>query len=1038
MKKIIPFFIAAVVVGLALSPFGGFRAYAEGTNETGPGFVPLGPQLISDPEAMGRAAYDVPYDPEAVGRPNSVTEGTTGQGADGAKLSETSKKGPDPKGCIAAKTFLGFSTPIPTINFEACAANLMYIIMWIFSWILWLSGKILDMSIYYTLNLSDLLTHVPVVDIGWKIFRDLANIFFIFILLWVAIGTILGLVSGKTKEMLLNLIIVALLMNFSLFITKAVIDGSNIVALHFYNLIVTPNEGNTVGSTGTPTSSFSGAFMAGLKIQTIYQPQTPGGKNLANGGSVQNFVADQLGQGINFYKIILIGIFGIVLMLTAAYVFFVAAILFIIRVVILMIVMILSPLGFLAFALPAAEEYGNMWKKNLINQSLFAPIYLALCFVVVKTIQNPAFKSVVSLNSQDTAASASALIFGGDGSTAGLAFVFNFILLIALMLASILVAKKMGAASVETAVHIGKQARGFVGRQIVRGTYVNAVGGLVGGVASRIGFKDFGKKFSEGAEKFQKKIDINELDKKFKLSKFGATSFGEFIRERTTAGAIIGTRAKFGSEKSVHEAYQQDEKLRERREELDKLQGVRNNLALLETAENQWEQFKKSPPPKLAGQSDDDYKQMLARIKEELNDKLSNAKSVVGSSMNQLSTQGFINLNAHEIEKLITYATLKQVDGLMEDKSGLWTYDEKKGFLKHRYQGRTNQFADFKRDHDNYEVEKNLLVKAISEKRVRMGADGKIETDSTGEFALERDASGNLTGAKIKIPIEPDIKNYEGLKDWARNEMTMHDWELMNLVMPEAYENEMLVGTMRWGIIQDLRRNPYFNQEQRKKMRYAKDAGMRKLVDKEDPYYMEENTETERKAAFAEATKNCDKAKVTTIVEAVESAKATADPTYVKKTGKALDAEIAKKQKELWDTTMARMVPKDVLRERYLEAILRGRAASEIAGMPGLFRNSETLHKAVGSSVLKQWKDKDTEDVVKILEDLFTSFKEDREGIREMSWQNKQALKWLIEDRDGKSFFTDKIAPELQKIREELMDEGKVTFRSDKEKLGTP
>src|SRR3989338_4272130 len=123
------------------------------------------------------------------------------------------------------------------INIDACLANIVYMIMWIFSWVLWIAGKILDMSLYYTLHMSDLLTHVPVVDIGWKIFRDIANICFIFVLLWTAIGTILGVNSGKTKELLAPIVVVALLINFSLFITKAVVDASNIVALHFYELI---------------------------------------------------------------------------------------------------------------------------------------------------------------------------------------------------------------------------------------------------------------------------------------------------------------------------------------------------------------------------------------------------------------------------------------------------------------------------------------------------------------------------------------------------------------------------------------------------------------------------------------------------------------------------------------------------------------------------------------------------------------------------------------------------------------------------------
>ncbi|MBI2476076.1 MAG: hypothetical protein HYV67_02450, partial [Candidatus Taylorbacteria bacterium] len=623
---LITFFIAAVAVGLAFSPAGGFKAAVFAQTDFNPA---IPPQSVEDIEALeAYRSFDPTVPPQSVEdiealnaytRASNAADAYTGgsgvtQGADnpGAKAAAVQEKGAPPKkpktiGCIAL-TVLG--VPV-AFNWDACAANIVYLIMWIFSWILWLAGIILDMSIYYTLNLSDLMSHVPVVDIGWKIFRDLANILFIFILLWIAIGTILGLVSGKTKEMVFHLVIVALLMNFSLFITKAVIDGSNIVALHFYNLIVTPSAGRTGLAALTPNSSFSGAFMEGLRIQTLYDPQTAGGQALRDTGSFTDFAAQVSGVVINMGKVILMGLLGIILMLTAAYVFLVAAILFIIRVVVLMMVMILSPLAFLAFALPAAKEYAEVWRKQLINQSLFAPLYLALSYVVVGTIQSDAFKyGVMSVNRQDTTAAAAATVTsaaavfgigpGGAVSTAGFAFVFNFIILIALMLASILVAKKMGAIGVETAVKLGKEARGFVGRQIMRGTYVTAAGGVVGygakGVGAVVGripglknvgdkISGFGEKTMEGAERVQKKIDIAELDKKFGKSTFGRTELGDFIRQETTGGALFGVKAKFGAEKTVKQAYEESEKLRELREDTRNKEAVQQAADRLKIAE---------------------------------------------------------------------------------------------------------------------------------------------------------------------------------------------------------------------------------------------------------------------------------------------------------------------------------------------------------------------------------------------------------------------------------------------------------------------
>ena len=60
---------------------------------------------------------------------------------------------------------------------------------------------------------------------------------FILVLLYVAIQTILGL-SHETKTVIINVIIMALLINFSMFFTKVVIDSSNILALVFYNKLI--------------------------------------------------------------------------------------------------------------------------------------------------------------------------------------------------------------------------------------------------------------------------------------------------------------------------------------------------------------------------------------------------------------------------------------------------------------------------------------------------------------------------------------------------------------------------------------------------------------------------------------------------------------------------------------------------------------------------------------------------------------------------------------------------------------------------------
>ncbi|MCR4311223.1 MAG: hypothetical protein NUV54_01480, partial [Candidatus Taylorbacteria bacterium] len=391
---------------------------------------------------------------------NTVTANADSQGA---KVGANTPKPPESMGCSL-------------FHIDACVAMLMNLVMWVFSWVLFLAGFIFDITMHFTLNISDLMDRVPAVDIGWKIFRDLSNIFFIFILLWIAISTILGLNSGETKELVTHLILVALLINFSLFLTKMVVDASNIVSMHFYNLIVlAPQTDAPSGTLPVPDNSFSGAFMEGLAIQTLYDGSAIGEAGAETrqgfwskaGNVVTATAAGALagpvaalsagaaaatgGNIVNWGKIILIGIFGSILMLVAAYVFLVGAILMLFRAVALMFVLMLSPLAFLSYALPGGEKYAEPWKETLIKQAIVAPAFMALSFVVVKTIQSPAWHGVVSVSAGSNSL-ASAFTAGSGG---GIAMIVNFLLVIGLMLGCIVIAKKLEVNGLEVSQRVG-------------------------------------------------------------------------------------------------------------------------------------------------------------------------------------------------------------------------------------------------------------------------------------------------------------------------------------------------------------------------------------------------------------------------------------------------------------------------------------------------------------------------------------------------------------------------------------------------------
>ena len=279
----------------------------------------------------------------------------------------------------------------PMLDLGGCAAIASQWLLKGASWVLWASAIIFDFSLTYSLNFKDLLKEIPIVDIGWGIFRDISNIFFIFILLAAAIGIILDNSKIGSKQMVGKVIMTAILINFSLFFTEVIIDASNIVTLQFYNQIVASgSSGGASNGSSANATGISEAFMNGLKLESIYSLGTPTNPNTA-GNTANTTAITQAGGSsatLNNWNITIVGLGGTVLVLVAAFVFFAGTILFLYRSVILVILITISPLAFLAQALPNGSlgSGAGKWWNTLVSQAMFPPVYMVMTYIVVKAI----------------------------------------------------------------------------------------------------------------------------------------------------------------------------------------------------------------------------------------------------------------------------------------------------------------------------------------------------------------------------------------------------------------------------------------------------------------------------------------------------------------------------------------------------------------------------------------------------------------------------------------------------------------------------
>jgi hypothetical protein len=210
------------------------------------------------------------------------------------------------------------------------------------------------------------------ISMAWGTLRDVANMFFIFVLIFAALKSMFDLDFGNANKTIRNVIIVALLINFSLFFSKVVIDASNVVALGFYRAISQANTATFQASgelnvgIGSPArfEGISGGYMRLLGLQTFY------------GASILN--------NLNIQSVIVVSVMGSIFMLVASVIFLISGVMFIARFVILIFLMILSPLAFIAIAIPGGSQIFDKWKSALIDQSFFAPLFFALTWVSFK------------------------------------------------------------------------------------------------------------------------------------------------------------------------------------------------------------------------------------------------------------------------------------------------------------------------------------------------------------------------------------------------------------------------------------------------------------------------------------------------------------------------------------------------------------------------------------------------------------------------------------------------------------------------------
>ncbi len=250
------------------------------------------------------------------------------------------------------------------IDIPACIGVILHrVVFSILAGITRLVAYVLDFAIYYSTNSESY--NVKFVEQGWKVVRDIANIFFIISLLYVAIKTILGLNVTDNKKIVGAVIIIGLVINFSLFTTRVVVDATNILAKIFYNNI------KATGPNGEELTEGEGEKSISVALVSKFNPQTIVDTDFDVGGNTTQFL--------------IITVLSIIMMLYLIYVFWVIAFMFISRVVSIWMYMIFSPLAFISFATPFdIPGFGHKeWWKNLLENAMLAPFFIFFLYIII-------------------------------------------------------------------------------------------------------------------------------------------------------------------------------------------------------------------------------------------------------------------------------------------------------------------------------------------------------------------------------------------------------------------------------------------------------------------------------------------------------------------------------------------------------------------------------------------------------------------------------------------------------------------------------
>ncbi len=347
-------------------------------------------------------------------------------------------------------------------------------------WLVLISASIFDQVIEPDL-FNDVIRNNKSVYTAWAMVRDFLNLFFMLALLFSAFSTIFQVEKYHLKKIIILLVVMALLVNFSYPITLFVIDFSNSVMYFFTSLI--PH------SSATASQSALIAKMTDMGMLT---------KAILEKADIPALILSIIFQFILFVTL------------------FAFAINLLIRILAFAILLIFSPAGFTLSFFPSTSKLADSWWDSLFKYAVMGPLmifFLLIANLMFKVTAGQQFNAPTTLN--DVGFVGSSLLFT-------LPIVFLWMGLIA--------SQKFGGAASGSAMAFAKNTGSWVKKHGSKMAYrgVDTVSGhrISGGIgAIKRGWdrmdENYKSKSSAKASKYAEKIGVTGAEEQNMINQAG-------------------------------------------------------------------------------------------------------------------------------------------------------------------------------------------------------------------------------------------------------------------------------------------------------------------------------------------------------------------------------------------------------------------------------------------------------------------------------------------------------------------------------------